>query len=106
MDSAMSEKKWLLYGANGYTGRLIADHAVARGMRPTLAGRNADSVQSLAQRLGLESSVFSLDEPREVSKHVEGFAAVLHAAGPFSATSRPMLEACLEHRAHYLDITG
>src|SRR3546814_17052749 len=31
---------------------------------------------------------------------------VLHCAGPFSATSAPMIEACLQAKAHYLDITG
>ena len=34
--------KWLLYGANGYTGRLVAEEAVRRGLQPILAGRNAD----------------------------------------------------------------
>jgi short subunit dehydrogenase-like uncharacterized protein len=102
----MRERTWMLYGANGYTGRLLAEHAASMGMRPTLAGRNGDAVRALAARLGLESSVFGLDDPREVSRRLEGFTAVLHAAGPFSATSRPMLEACLERRAHYLDITG
>ncbi len=32
---------FLLYGAYGYTGRLIAEMAVERGLRPVLAGRNA-----------------------------------------------------------------
>ncbi len=97
---------WLLYGANGYTGALIAERAVAEGMRPVLAGRNGREVGKLAARLGLEHRVFDLSDPLTVSKNLEGMALVLHTAGPFSQTSRPMVDACLETRVHYLDITG
>lgn len=55
--------KWLLYGAYGYTGRLIAEEAVKRGLRPVLAGRDGEKTRSLAENLGLEYRVFSLDEP-------------------------------------------
>ncbi len=96
----------MLYGANGYTGELIAAHAVARGMHPVLAGRSEAPVRALATRLGLEYAVFPLENGAQIAAHLEGFAGVLLAAGPFSATSRPMVEACLAARAHYLDITG
>lgn len=97
---------WLLYGANGYTGALIAERAAAEGLRPVLGGRNAREVGALAERLGLEHRVFGLEEPEVVARNLEGMALVLHTAGPFSATSRPMLDACMQMRAHYLDITG
>lgn len=92
---------WLIYGANGYTGDLIAREAVRRGQRPILAGRNADAVHKLANELKLESRVFDLDKP-----DLTGAKVVLHCAGPFSNTSRPMVDACLAAGAHYLDITG
>src|SRR6185503_8338987 len=82
---------WMLYGANGFTGELIAEEAVARGERPVLAGRRADAVLPLAERLGLPSRIFGLDG--DVSANLEGVSAVLHSAGPFSATSKPMLDA-------------
>ena len=41
-----------------------------------------------------------------VYEGLKGVQVVLHCAGPFSATSRPMLDACVRARAHYLDITG
>jgi short subunit dehydrogenase-like uncharacterized protein len=92
---------WMIYGANGYTGELIAREAARRGMKPILAGRNVVALQALATELGLESRVFPLDRPdlRDVS-------LVLHCAGPFVQTSRPMVDACLAAGAHYLDITG
>jgi short subunit dehydrogenase-like uncharacterized protein len=97
---------FLLYGANGYTGRLIAREAVVRGLRPILAGRNAESVRTLASELGLEQRVFSLDDAAATRAGLEGVQAVLHCAGPFAHTATPMVDACLEARVHYLDITG
>jgi short subunit dehydrogenase-like uncharacterized protein len=96
----------LIYGVSGYTGRLAAEHAASSGLRPLLAGRNADRVGRIAKALNLPHRSFSLDDPAEVRKGLAGIAAVLHAAGPFSATSRPMAEGCIEAGAHYCDITG
>ncbi|MCA9269835.1 MAG: saccharopine dehydrogenase NADP-binding domain-containing protein, partial [Planctomycetales bacterium] len=95
---------WMLYGAYGYTGRLIAREAAARGMRPTLAGRDADKLRPLADELQLPLQAFSLDDTASVAAKLEGFALVLNCAGPFSQTAGPMIEACLQSRTHYLDI--
>ena len=97
---------WLLYGATGYTGELIARAAAARTPRPVLAGRNAPAVERLARELGCEARAFALDDPQAIARHLDGVALVLNCAGPFSATARQMMQACLAQRAHYLDITG
>ena len=97
---------WILYGANGYTGRLAAREAVARGMQPVLAGRNATEIRALAGELGLESKLFALDDAAELRRAIAGSRLVLHCAGPFSATAAPMMDACLAEGVHYLDITG
>jgi short subunit dehydrogenase-like uncharacterized protein len=102
----MNERSFLLYGATGYTGKLIAEAARAAGETPVLAGRNAAKVKSLADRLGLPWTAFALEDRAALDKAVGAAAAVLHAAGPFSATSGPMVEACLRSGRHYLDITG
>lgn len=96
----------MVYGANGYSGELIAREAAARGMRPILAGRNAERISSLAGELGLEHRVFDLSTPEHVALALDGVDLVLHCAGPFSATSAPMIAACLDSGTHYLDITG
>jgi short subunit dehydrogenase-like uncharacterized protein len=95
---------WMIYGANGYTGALIAREAVRRGHRPVLAGRSAPAVESLARELGLESRTFAVDAAG--ADALLGIGLVLHCAGPFSATALPMMTACAAARAHYLDITG
>ncbi|MBC7693711.1 MAG: saccharopine dehydrogenase NADP-binding domain-containing protein [Methylotenera sp.] len=97
---------WMIYGANGYTGKLIAEEAARRKLTPILAGRSA-AVTELSQRLKLESRLFSLDEESpQIAAHLNGIDLVLHCAGPFSRTCRPMLDACLLTGTHYLDITG
>ena len=100
------EPDWLIYGANGYTGALIAEAAVRRGHRPRLSGRNGGAIQALAARLGTTPAACSLDDPRALRATVAGCRLVLHCAGPFAETSPAMLEACLAEGAHYLDITG
>ena len=97
---------WMIYGANGYTGELIAREAVRQGLAPVLAGRNAAAVGELATELGLESRVFGLDDPAQLTGGISDCRLVLHCAGPFSATSQPMMTACLAAGVHYLDITG
>ncbi len=92
---------WLLYGANGYTGELIAREAVRRGDRPVLAGRNRETIEKLANELGCEARVFDLEKP-----DLSNVQLVLHCAGPFVRTSKPMVDACLAAGVHYLDITG
>jgi short subunit dehydrogenase-like uncharacterized protein len=96
----------MIYGANGYTGRLIVAAALERGLTPVLAGRDARAVAGLARPAGLETRAFGLQRAEDVRAALEGIGLVLHCAGPFSATCAPMLEGCLAAGAHYLDITG
>jgi short subunit dehydrogenase-like uncharacterized protein len=97
---------WMIYGANGYTGRLIAAEAVTRGLSPVLAGRNRQAVEALARELGLAHRVFDLQDGQAVDEGLRDMKLVLHCAGPFSRTSAPMLDGCFRHGVHYLDITG
>jgi len=97
---------WLLYGAYGYTGRLILAAALRRGLRPVLGGRDPEKTATLAERHGLEHRAFPLDEPGAVASGVGGMGAVLNAAGPYSATFEPVVRACLAVGSHYLDVTG
>ncbi len=97
---------WLLYGANGYTGELIAREAVKRGMRPILAGRSQEKVAKLAQELQCPSAAFSVDDHTALVSAIQNCTIVLNCAGPFSATARSVMQACLATHVHYLDITG
>lgn len=95
-----------IYGANGYSGRLIAREAVARGNRPTLIGRDRAAVAALAEQLDLPWAWASLDQPDSLREALSGHRAVLHCAGPFDRTAAQMVAACLAWGVSYLDITG
>ena len=99
-------KTFLIYGANGYTGELITRFAAERGMKPILAGRNAGKIEALAKQYDFDFRVFGLDETEKLDAALQETEFVLHCAGPFSLTSKLMVEACLRNKRHYLDITG
>ena len=100
------ERRFLLYGANGFVGEIIARVAAERGLRPLLASRNEDAVGKLAQELGLAHRVFALGDSQAMDAALAETAAVLHCAGPYLQTYEPMVAACLRTSTHYLDITG
>jgi short subunit dehydrogenase-like uncharacterized protein len=102
----MAEPRFLIYGAYGYTGELIARRARERGLAPILAGRRPQPLEDLADELGLEWQAFQLESREIVERRLRDVDAVLLCAGPFSRTFRPVVEACLATRTHYLDITG
>ncbi|MFZ2649820.1 MAG: saccharopine dehydrogenase NADP-binding domain-containing protein [Burkholderiaceae bacterium] len=97
---------FLLYGANGYVGEAAAQLAVAQGLRPVLAGRNAAKLEPLAQRLGLEFRACALDDAAALDRALRDMPVVLHCAGPYKFTSKPLVDACLRCGVHYLDLTG
>ena len=97
---------FLLYGSYGYTGNLIAEHAVRAGLRPLLAGRDRTRLRAQAQRLGLDFRVIPLSDAAALDDALRATGLVIHAAGPFVLTWKPMVEACLRTGAHYIDISG
>jgi len=96
----------LIYGATGYSGRLITRAMIEFGVRPVIAGRDGARLARFAETLGLEYRVASLAEPDRLDAALRDIQVVLHAAGPFSATSRPVVDACLRTGVHYVDISG
>jgi short subunit dehydrogenase-like uncharacterized protein len=102
----MNSNSFLLYGANGYTGGLIAKYAAQYGLQPVLAGRREDAVKQLADQLKLSYKIFDLTNTTQLVAALQEVKVVVHAAGPFADTARQMIDACLQTGAHYLDING
>lgn len=98
--------QFLLYGANGYTGELIARYAKDFGLEPILAGRNQSSIEGLAKKLAVPYLVFDLNDETALLQALRKVKLVVHAAGPFQFTAKQMVEACLKTGVHYLDING
>ncbi|MEL6672148.1 MAG: saccharopine dehydrogenase NADP-binding domain-containing protein [Bacteroidota bacterium] len=96
----------LIYGAYGYSGRLIAEEARSKGLRPILAGRNPQKLSLMAQELDLSYQVLDLEETERLEELLGEVEVVLHCAGPFAYTAEKMIQACLATQTHYLDITG
>jgi short subunit dehydrogenase-like uncharacterized protein len=97
---------FLLYGATGFAGEATARLAIEYGLQPVLAGRNAGRLEKLAAELHVECRVFDLRDPRKLEGSLKDVPMVLHCAGPFLYTYKPMVEACLQTGTHYLDLTG
>ena len=83
-------RSWMLYGAAGHTGALIAQHAHQHGHRPLLAGRSAPAIAALAGELDLPHRALALDDPAALSAALAEVDLVLNAAGPFLHTAAPL----------------
>jgi short subunit dehydrogenase-like uncharacterized protein len=97
----------VLFGATGYTGDLTARAMVRRGVRPVLAGRNADRLRALADELGgLDTLVADVKRPESVRALVERGDVLLTTVGPFTYWGEPAVRAAVAAGAHYLDAAG
>lgn len=103
----------MLYGAAGYSGRLIAEEARRvldeRGdadVHMVLAGREGAALEAMGRRLDMDWSVFGLDERADVLRGLADVDVLLNAAGPFAFTAERLAKSCLETSTHYVDING
>jgi short subunit dehydrogenase-like uncharacterized protein len=98
----MKNKKILIYGANGYTGKLFARHLITKGVMPVLAARSS-KVEQLGKDLNCATRVFSSDDGE---KHLHDVDVLVNLAGPFSATQDGLIQGCIRSKTDYLDIAG
>jgi short subunit dehydrogenase-like uncharacterized protein len=98
----------VLFGATGYTGRLVAEAMAERGMRPVLAARSREKLEALAAELGggLETAIADVSDPKSVSALVEEGDVLVTTVGPFARWGKPAAAAATTAGAHYLDSTG
>ena len=99
-------KTLLIYGATGYTGRMIAKQAKDAGLNFVIAGRNKEKLDELAKTLDVRAHAFALDDAGALPRHLDGITVVLNCAGPFAHTSESLMRACIIQGVHYLDITA
>ncbi|MDE0931569.1 MAG: saccharopine dehydrogenase NADP-binding domain-containing protein, partial [Halioglobus sp.] len=109
LDQLPKERKGqvLIYGAYGFTGKGISELASEYGITPVLAGRNESKLKPLADSLGYDYVVLPLENNHDnLVKVLKHFEIVLHIAGPYTYTAKPMLDAVVEAGTHYVDLTG
>jgi short subunit dehydrogenase-like uncharacterized protein len=97
-----------VYGATGYTGRLVAAELAASGADFVISGRNPEKLVALAAELGGEVKVkpARIDDPASLAALLSDCAVVINCAGPFARYGEPVLRAAVETSTHYLDTTG
>jgi len=106
------KKPVVVYGASGYTGRLVCEYLREYGIPFIAAGRNADKIQSAMQSnvAGIETASYEVVEvihTVEALTHLfKGASVVLNTVGPFARFGPEVVEACLAAKCHYTDTTG
>ena len=105
--------KILIYGASGYTGKLVAECLAQRNLPFYFVGRNQqkleDALAIVEERLGHKAPatiVRANNDKAELAPLFEKVEVVINVAGPFMQLAWPVVEACLENNCHYLDTTG
>lgn len=96
----------IVFGGYGTFGQHAAVELAARGLRVTVAGRRLSRAQKMAQQLGESHRAIETDVSDEESclKAIAGHCVAVNCTGPFSASSRALLSACLQADCHYIDI--
>jgi len=98
--------KMLLYGAAGYTGKIIAARAKTLNIDFEIAGREPDKIQKLAIELAVPYHVFSVEDENAWQEALTDKKVLVNAAGPFKFTAEQAMKACLKAGVHYLDISA
>lgn len=99
-------KRLMIYGAAGYTGRMVAQRAAAAGTPLILAGRSAAPLAALATSLDEPHRVFALDDDAAIDRALDDVGVLLNCAGPFARTADALMRACIRHGVHYLDVAA
>ncbi|MFR9722814.1 saccharopine dehydrogenase family protein [Streptomyces sp. MS19] len=95
-----------VFGAYGHTGRFVVAELAERGYAPVLSGRDAGRLDALASATGHEARAASVDDPASLDRALAGTAAVVNCAGPFAATTGPVVEAALRAGVPYVDVAA
>src|SRR5947209_14358943 len=97
----------VLYGASGLTGqqavRHFTEHAPST-LRWGIAGRNRERLESL--NAGVPMFVAPANDQAALDAMASRTRVILSTAGPFALYSQGVVDACVRHRTHYVDITG
>ncbi|HEV7400343.1 MAG TPA: saccharopine dehydrogenase NADP-binding domain-containing protein [Solirubrobacterales bacterium] len=97
----------IVFGATGYTGRLVCEQLLARGQLPLLAARDRGRLEALAGELGgLDSAVADVSRPSSVAELVGAGDVLVSTVGPFARWGDAALDAAIGAGAHYVDSTG
>ncbi|MGB8542689.1 MAG: DUF5938 domain-containing protein [Candidatus Acidiferrales bacterium] len=106
-----SKRPVVLYGASGFSGRLVAEFLREYNVPFIAAGRNRAKIEEVLSRVpGIETADYEIAEvgnsPDELTKLFTGSKVVCNTVGPFLYNGPRVIEASLKAGCHYLDISG
>ncbi len=96
----------VLYGASGYTGRLVAAELQRRGVEHVLSGRDAAKLEPVGAEHGTPVRAVGLDDEAGLRDLLADAAAVINCAGPFNLAGDALVRAAIDSGTHYVDSTG
>lgn len=104
----------VVYGATGYTGRLVAEylahHYQGKGPKWAMAGRSADKLAEVRDLIGAPTDtplvVANSDDPASMQALAESTRVVVTTVGPYQLYGEPLLKACVEAGTDYADLCG
>jgi short subunit dehydrogenase-like uncharacterized protein len=98
----------ILYGASGFTGRQAVGYCkqfAPQGLRWAIAGRSRSKLEQV-NSAGVEVFVAEAQDADALNRLAAQTCAVASTAGPFSLYGTKLVDACVNNRTHYCDITG
>jgi short subunit dehydrogenase-like uncharacterized protein len=96
-----------IFGATGYTGRLIAHELRRHALPVLLAGRDAQKLDALAAQVGgAETLVADVGDRASLDRLAERARVLINCVGPFVDYGEPVVRAAIAAGAHYIDTTG
>lgn len=98
--------KIAVYGAGGYTGRLVAAELSRRGIDRVLVGRGPDRLRAVESSHGGEVRVAGIDDGGGLARAFDDCDAVVNCAGPFTSRGEPVVRAAIGAHSHYVDTTA
>lgn len=96
----------MIYGANGYSAKLILTGLISKGVNPIIAGRNEVEIRELANHYSLQYRIFDLNDDQKIIGNLSSVHTLLNCAGPYKYTAKELMDACIECGVNYIDITG
>ncbi len=105
------EFELIVYGATGFTGRLVAEYIAAQypDMKWAMAGRSADKLKSVAAKVGATAAshiVANSDDPQSLRDMAKRADAVITTVGPYQLYGEPLVQACVDAGTDYVDLCG
>ncbi|MES2337013.1 MAG: saccharopine dehydrogenase NADP-binding domain-containing protein [Pseudomonadota bacterium] len=106
----MREFDIVVYGATGFTGKLVAEYLGSRdhGVTWAMAGRSLTKLEVVRDELGLDVPLVTADadDPASLRAMCDRAKVVLTTVGPYQLYGEPLVAACAASGTSYVDLCG